>query len=164
MRRVRIAHYHVIARHDMQLCIGKQKKAIYLIRSIKLSAVQKPRGFTLSMELLCSFTILDGNHSRRLLLPQSAGKHFLDISHYYEHWLLHLWNAKKYVRLLKLLWLRFITSEILEVHAFVVCFSVLFSAVKHTIPIFLIVTLKSFQSFSLLPFLTGFGVYSSLLE
>ena len=121
MRRVRIAHYHVIARHDMQLCIGKQKKkAIYLIRSIKLSAVQKPRGFTLSMELLCSFTILDGNHSRRLLLPQSAGKHFLDISHYYEHWLLHLWNAKKYVRLLKLLWLRFIMSEILEVHGFVV--------------------------------------------
>ena len=67
MRRVRIAHYQVIARNDMQLCTGKQKKkAIYLIRSIKLSAVQKPRGFTLSMELLCSFTILDGNHSRRL--------------------------------------------------------------------------------------------------
>ena len=109
MRRVRIAHYQVVARNDMQLCTGKQKEAIYLIRSIKLSAIQKPRGFTLSMELLCSFTILGGNHSRRL---SYADKHFLDISHHHELWLLHLWNAKKYVCLLKSLWLSFVTSEI----------------------------------------------------
>ena len=27
MRKVRIAHYQVIARNDMQLCTGKQKKS-----------------------------------------------------------------------------------------------------------------------------------------
>lgn len=42
------------------------------------------------------------------------------------------------------------------------CFSVPLPAVKHTLPIFLVVIIpKSFQSLSTLPFLSGFGLYSS---
>lgn len=47
MRRARIVHYQVVVKNNMQLYT--QKKAIYLIRSIKLSAVQNPRRFILSI-------------------------------------------------------------------------------------------------------------------